>query len=125
MLLCVETQWRIQKLPDRGEGCRFKKNNFTHHSWVRQPIEGSGGMLPRKMLKSKASNGAFWSIFRLKYGRVFVFETLHGGGGSGSATDILGGMVHPTGTHGRTGGPTFSQLRLLVSFLSPSIILFR
>ena len=42
-----------------GGGRRFLKSIYrpTHHSWGRQPLEGSG-MLPRKILKSKASNGA-------------------------------------------------------------------
>ena len=58
-------------------------------------LEGSGGMLHRKILKSKASNDAFWSKFRPKYGRFFCFwDPERGGGGgapvapSGSATEI-------------------------------------
>ena len=47
-------------------------------------------MLPRKILKSSASNDAFWSIFGPKSGSFFVLGTLNGGGTpappSGSAT---------------------------------------
>ena len=32
---------------------------YTHHSWHLYALEGSVGMIPRKILKSKASNAAF------------------------------------------------------------------
>ena len=41
-------------------GADLKKRSNTHHSWVRQPLEGSGGMLPRKILKISAQ---IWSFF--------------------------------------------------------------
>ena len=43
-------------------------------------LEGSGGMLPRTILKFKSSNDAFCSLIWPKSGRFFVFRTLNGGG---------------------------------------------
>ena len=55
-------QWRIQQLPDGGR--RFVPRISTHHSWHLYALE--------------ASNDAFWTIFRPKYG---LFGNLNGGGG--------------------------------------------
>ena len=37
-------------------------------------LEWSGGMLHRKILKTKASNGAFETTFRRKYGSFLCLE---------------------------------------------------
>ena len=72
-------------------GTDFSKN-YTHRSWhlsCLYPLEGSGGMLPREIVKIRASNDSFYTIFRLKYDRILDPE--RGGGAtaappSGSAT---------------------------------------
>ena len=67
----------------------FLPRIYTHHSWHSYALEGSGGILPRKIVKSRSLNDAFYTIFRPKYGSFFVFVTLEGGWGcapSGSAT---------------------------------------
>ena len=72
-------QWRIQELSDGGR--RFKKK-LTH-------ITERAGNIKRTILKFKASNGAFWSILPNMVVFCFVFGTLSGGGGVGSATVYL------------------------------------
>ena len=78
-------QWRIKELTDGGGGAPIFVRIYTHHSWHLYVLEGSGGMLLRKNLKSQDSNDAFETIYRPKYGRFFVFGTLNGGGGRGNA----------------------------------------
>ena len=73
----LRCQWRIQQLTDGG--CQIFEIIYTHHSWHSYALEVSEGMLPRKILKSKASNDAFKTIFWPKYGRFFVLGTLNGG----------------------------------------------
>ena len=50
-------------------GTDFSKN-YTHRGWHLYPLEGSGGMLPREIVKIRASI-------------LFVLGTLNGGGGGG------------------------------------------
>ena len=69
-------QWRIQELIDRGGMRRFLQQ-VKHITDDTYALDGSGGLLLRKILKSKASNDASWTIFRPKYGIIVVFETLN------------------------------------------------
>ena len=53
-------------------------------------LEGSGGMLPWKILKSEASNNASWGLFWPESGRFcLVFEALNGGGGERAGYALL------------------------------------
>ena len=70
--LWCNSQSLIQELRDGG-GRRF---------FFQKCILTTAGMLPRQILKSKASNNTFWSIFWPKSGRFFNFKTLNGGGGA-------------------------------------------
>ena len=62
----------------RGGGAPIFERIYTHHSCHSYVLEGSGCMLPLKILKTKALNYAFKTIFRPKFGRFFVFGTLNG-----------------------------------------------
>ena len=60
----------------RGGGRRFLQQ-VIHITDDTYALDGSGGLLRWKILKSKALNDASWTIFRPKYGIIFVFETMN------------------------------------------------
>ena len=69
-------QWRIQELTGRGGGDLYTPQlALICSKWVR-------GLLPLKILKSKASQMTHPRplLFRANNGRFFVFETRRGGG---------------------------------------------
>ena len=57
----IRVRWSVADpgIDRRGGGAPIFAIIYTHLSWHLYIPEGSGGMLPRKILKSEASNDTF------------------------------------------------------------------
>ena len=65
---------------------RFKKIIYTHHRWGRQPLEGSWGLFPQKILKT----GFKWCVLEhisVQILSLFCFWDPEQGGGGGRPLD--------------------------------------